>query len=252
MTTRRAAQSMLLLGSALAALVVPVSAQTAFPPLATPDALACAPRLAPSESTPVGVVLGAPDVPLRELFAQGDAVLLNVGRADGVSVGAQFFTRRSEAPVDPAWRARGIRVLRTSGWLRAVEVDEHAALAVVERTCTEVRRGDQLAPLQWPAAVSMGPAGTVGYDDPATVLFGGDGRTMLGPGQFLVIDQGADRQIVPGQRLTIFRASPRGPQDPVTQLGEGVAMLVAATSATVQVIRTREPILIGDLVAAHR
>ncbi len=252
MTTRRAAQSMLLLGSALAALVVPVSAQTAFPPLATPDALACAPRLAPSESTPVGVVLGAPDVPLRELFAQGDAVLLNVGRADGVSVGAQFFTRRSEAPVDPAWRARGIRVLRTSGWLRAVEVDEHAALAVVERTCTEVRRGDQLTPLQWPAAVSMGPAGTVGYDDPATVLFGGGGRSMLGPGQFLVIDQGADRQIVPGQRLTIFRASPRGPQDPVTQLGEGVAMLVAATSATVQVIRTREPILIGDLVGAHR
>ena len=243
---------MLLLGPTLAALVLPASAQTPISRLATPEALACAPRLAPVESTSAGLVLGAPDVPLRTLFGPGAAVLLNVGRAEGVSVGTQFFTRQSEAYENSEWRVRGIQVLRTSGWLRTVEVDEHAALAVVEGACTEVRRGDRLAPLQWPAAVSMAPAGTVGYDDPATVLFGGGGRSMLGAGHFLVIDQGADRQIVPGQRLTIFRASPRGPEDPVTQLGEAFAVLVDATSATVQLIQTRQPIRIGDLAAAHR
>ena len=75
---------------------------------------------------------------------------------------------------------------------------------------------------------------------------------MVGTGEFLVIDKGADRQIVPGQRLTIFRASPRSPRDPVTRLGEAVAVLVDSTSATVQVIQAREPIRPGDLVAVHR
>ncbi len=241
-----------MLSVVLVALAVPLSAQTASPPLATPEALACAPRLVSDEAAPAGLVLGAPDVPLRQLFGRGDAVLLNVGRAEEVSVGTQFFTRRDEAPSDYESRTPGIRKLQTSGWLRVVEVDEHSALAVVERTCTEIRRGDQLAPLQWPAAVSIAPVGTFDYDDPATVLVGPEGKAMVGTGEFLVIDQGADRQIVPGQRLTIFRASPRSPQDPVTRIGEGVAVLVDSTSATVQVIQTREPIRRGDLVAVHR
>ena len=175
-----------------------------------------------------------------------------MGSAEGVSVGAQFFTRRGAPPSGPESPTPAVRLLLTSGWLRVVEVDEHSALVVVERTCAEIRRGDQLATLQWPAAVSLAPVGTFDYDDPATVLFGSKSRSMLGTGQFLVIDRGADRQIVPGQRLTIFRRSPRGPQDPVTRLGEAFAVLVDSTSATVQVIETREPIQRGDLVAVHR
>ena len=234
------------------AIAVALGAQTVVPRLATPEALACAPRLAPDELAPVGLVLGAPDVPLRVLFGPGDPVLLNVGQADGVSVGTQFFTQRGTAISDPESPTPGIRVLQTSGWVRVVEVDEHSALGVVESTCAEIRRGDQLAPLQWPAAVSVAPVGTFDYADPATVLFGPEGRQMIGTGQFLVIDQGADRQIVLGQRLTIFRASPRSAEDPVARLGEAVAVLVDATSATIQVIQVREPIRLGDLVAVHR
>ena len=252
MTTRCVARCLLLVCPLLAVLAAPAQSQTASLAQATPDALACAPRLAHDESTPAGLVVGAPDVPLRELFGQGDGVLLSVGRAEGVSVGTQFFTRRAEAPADPALRARGVRLLRTSGWLRAVEVDEHAALAVIERTCVAVRRGDQLAPFQWPASVSMAPKGTVSYDDSAMVLFGRDGRALSGTGQLLVIDRGADRQIVPGQRVTIFRASTRSPEDPVTRLGEAVVMLVAPTSATIQLLQMREPVMSGDRVAVHR
>jgi len=242
----------LLLGSVLVARGLSAGAQPSFPSLAAPEALACAPRLAPDESGTGGRVLGDPDAPLRELFGPGDVVLLNLGRADGVSVGTQFFTRRSAAPSDPAVRARGLRVLRTSGWLRAVVIDEHFTRAVVERVCAEILRGDQLVPLQWPAPVSVAPEGTVSNDNPATVLFGSNGRAMLRTGHFVVIDQGADRQIVPGQRLTLFRASPGGPADPVTQLGEAVVVLVDAASATAQVTRVREPIRSGDLAAVHR
>lgn len=236
----------------LGACALPASAQTPVSELATPEALVCAPRLAPDESTPAGVVVGAPDVPLRQLFGAGDAVLLNVGRAEGLWVGTQFFMRRTGAPLGADVPTGAIRIALTSGWLRAVEVDEHSALAVIEQTCVEVRRGDRLAPFQWPAPVPVGPAGTVSYDDPATVLGGLEGRSMFGPGQFLVIDQGANRLIVPGQRVTFFRAGPRAPQDPVAELGEGVAVLVDATSATIQLINTRERIRSGDLVAVHR
>ena len=236
----------------LAVVAGPAAAQPALPPPAAPVTLACAPRLAPAVATETGSVIGAPDVALRQLFGPGDALLLNVGQADGVSVGSQFFTRRVEAPSDTAVRNRGISTLHTSGWLRAVEVDEHAALAVVEQICSEIRTGDQLAPFQWPAAVTAAPPGTIGYDDPATVLFGQGGRSMSGTGQFVVIDRGADRQIVPGQRVAFFRPAPRDPQDPVTALGEGFAVLVDATSATVLLIQVREPIQPGDRAAAHR
>ena len=106
------------------------------------------PRLAPAQSTPTGLVVGAPDVPLRQMFGLGDTVVLSAGRAEGVSVGTRFSTRRVEAPSAPELRARGTQFLRTSGWLRAVDVDEHATLAVIEHACADVRRGDQLAPLQ--------------------------------------------------------------------------------------------------------
>ena len=66
--------------------------------------------------------------------------------------------------------------------------------------------------------------GTFDYDDSAEVLFGPEGRLTVGISDFLVINQGADRQIVPGQRVTIFRPSPRGPQEPVTRLGNRIAI----------------------------
>ena len=74
---------------------------------------------------------------------------------------------------------------------------------------------------------------------------------MSATGQFLVIDRGADSQIALGQRLTIFRAA-QGPQGPVTELGEAVAVLVESTSATLLLMYTSEPVQSGDLAAIHR
>ena len=75
---------------------------------------------------------------------------------------------------------------------------------------------------------------------------------MASAGQFLVIDHGADQEITSGQRLSIFRAGTRASDDPVTIVGEAVAVLVSATSSTVQVTQATEPIRSGDRLAAHR
>ena len=96
---RRSTLSLLLRGMVLAGCALPASAQTPVAQLATPEALVCAPRLAPDASTPAGVIVGAPDVPGRQLFGAGDAVLLNVGRAEGLSVGTQLLYAADRRPV---------------------------------------------------------------------------------------------------------------------------------------------------------
>ena len=131
MTTTISVPSVYRLSVVIAALAVPLSAQTPVSPVLTAEALACAPRLAPENSAPAGLVMGAPDVPIRLLFGPGGPVLVNIGRAEGVSVGTQFFTQLEQASPDPLSPPNpGFRVWLTSGWLRVVEVDEHSSLAV--------------------------------------------------------------------------------------------------------------------------
>lgn len=232
----------------LATLVASPAAPQSVGGSISPDALACAPRLAPA-STVTGRVIGTPDEAGRDMFGLGDAVLLNVREAEGVTVGTRFFTRRVETAASNLIRASGLRPLVSTGWVRAVEVDEHSALALVEHACTAIRRDDQLAPFVRPEPVSVGPTGAIDYDDFATVLFGTDGRSMLGAGALVVVNRGADRNIAPGQRLAVFRPAPR---NAITELGQAVAVLVEPTSATVQLIEVRQPVRSGDRVAVHR
>ncbi len=130
-------------------------------------------------------------------------------------------------------------------------IDEHSALALVERVCSEVRQGDRLGPFQWPAAITTVLSGSVDYEAPATVLFGANGRTLGATGQLFVIDQGTDQQIARGQRLTIFRTGAK-PEDPVAEIGPAVVVLVEASSSTIELIDIRQPVMTGDLVAVHR
>ena len=94
--------------------------------------------------------------------------------------------------------------------------------------------------------------GAANYDKPATVLFGADGRALSGTGQLVVINQGADRDLAVGQRVTVFRYGSAGLDAPVTEVGEGIAVLTEATWATIHISRTREPVKSGDKVAIQR
>ena len=240
------------------ALVLGVAAFAASAPAQSISAreAACAPRLAaplPSDGPGSGrQLLGGPGPEQRQLFRNGDAVLLAVGAADGVAVGTQFFTRHRVAPVRVELRRLGLAVEVTTGWVRAVEVGETTTIGVVEHTCRELRRGDLLAPLEWPADVTPEPPGQPDFDEPAQVLFGADGRAMAGAGQFVVIDDGEASGLSPGDRMTVFRPSPGGPDQPVTVVGEGVVVLVADQSATLQLLEASRPVRTGDAVGRHR
>jgi hypothetical protein len=240
------------LGATLGVAVPPVGAQSQDLPPPPADVLACSPRLASLVAPSAGRLVGAPDNPVKRLFRQADTVLIDVGASSDLAIGTQFFLRRRVSVTDPGIRQLGFQAEVTTGWVRIIQVNEHASLAVIERTCESVQRDDSLAPFQWPGAVTPMAPGAANYDEPATVLFGPDGRALSGTGQLLVIDQGADRDLAVGQRVTVFRFSSAGLDAPVTEVGEGVAVLTEATWATIHLSRTREPVKSGDKVAIQR
>ena len=226
-----------------------VLAQSENRPLPADHLVACGPRLGALGPPPPERLVGAPDNPVKQLFGQGDTVLLNVGTASDVAVGTQFFLRRRVSATDLAMRGLGFQPELTTGWLRTVTVEEHAALAIIERTCADVHKDDYLAPFQWPAPVTTMAAGAVSYDESAIVLFGQDGRALSAPGQQFVMNQGTDHGLALGQRVTVFRQNVTGP---VTELGEGVTIVTADTWATVYLTSARESVESGDSVAIQR
>lgn len=240
-------------GSVVVGLVLasssPVLGQSESQPLPSEQVVACGPRLAAFGPPPAEHLVGAPDNPVKRLFRQGETVLLNVGTASDVAVGTQFFLRRQVSVTDLDVRALGFQVELTTGWVRTVTVEEHASLAVIERTCADVHRDDYLAPFQWPAPVTAMAAGAVSYDESATVLFGPDGRALSAPGQQFVMDQGTDHGLALGQRVTVFRQDAVGP---VIDLGEGVTVFAEETWATVHLTSASAPVHAGDRVAIQR
>jgi len=127
-------------------------------------------------------------------------------------------------------------------------VSEAATIGVVEHTCRELRRGDMLAPFEWPADVAPELPGQAVYEAPARMLFGQDGRAMAAAGQFIVIDQGATT----GDRMTLFQPPTGGSGAPVSVSGEAVVVLVAETWATLWLLESSRPVRTGDSTARHR
>ncbi len=162
---------------ALPVSVSSVAAQSAGQALPTADVLARAPRFAALAAS-TGRLVEARDNLRKRLFRQGGTVLINVGASSKAAVGTQFFTPRRVPVTTPALRDGVVHADVTTGWLRAVEVNETATLAVIERTCADVHQDDLLAPFQRPAAVTAMASGASSHDAPAMVLFGADWRAL--------------------------------------------------------------------------
>jgi hypothetical protein len=134
------------LGATLGVAVPPVGAQSQDLPPPPADVLACSPRLASLVAPSAGRLVGAPDNPVKRLFRQADTVLIDVGASSDLAIGTQFFLRRRVSVTDPGIRQLGFQAEVTTGWVRIIQVNEHASLAVIERTCESVQRDDSLAP----------------------------------------------------------------------------------------------------------
>lgn len=248
-----AAAAVLLLVCPMAAQRGPAPAASGLP--ASVLALACAPGLAVTAPASSLRITGGQDSFARHNFIPGDLVTVGAGTRDGLAVGQRFFVRRPQVsrgePITPATPA----IVRTAGWIEVYATGEAGALATIVHACDTIEVGDYLEPFVIPGVpdvpVSTEAAAPASSGDYARVLIGQDRRRSFGRGDFLTIDRGSDKGVVPGARFVIYRDR-RLPGHFLFELGEAVAMAVTPDSSTLQVVRSRDAIHEGDYAAIRR
>lgn len=241
----------LLVATAVLALPSQVAAQRpeSVPDPGQPTEIACAPRVATPQGDRILTVVGSQEGTAKSYFGPSDTLVISGGRADGVDVGQEYFVRRLVSVGLSTTRTS--TVLHTAGWIRIVATEREASLAEVVGICGSFQPGDFLEVLQWPAPFEISARAEPDYDNPGTIMFGLDGRSLLAENDYFVLSLGREGDVVPGQRLTIFRPTVGGLRA-VTELGEAIAVDVGTESTTARISELRDIVEIGDLVAPQR
>lgn len=182
------------------------------------------------------------------LFAEGDELSIEGGKATGLEAGQNLVARRSyRTSSDPD----GAAGEHTAGLLQIVSAEEHAAVALVVYACDEMVPGDWLAAFNPEPIRAPEPAGLPAYDRAARILLTDAGQLIGAPRRLMVIDQGSDNGMRVGQRLTLFRAPRRGARGPVV-IGDAVVVAIRMDSATIRVQHATDVIAMGDSAAPQR
>jgi hypothetical protein len=142
--------------------------------------------------------------------------------------------------------------IRTTGWIRIYAVDPQMALATIEHACETVDVGDYLEPFELPVVPSP-EAGTAKpqHGNYGRIMFGNDFRVTFGKGDLFVVNRGSDHGVTRGARFVIYRDK-RVAENFLYEIGEAVAMEVAAESSTLQVTVARDALRAGDFVAIRK
>lgn len=244
-------------GAGLLAAQGPVAAQEGPAPGATglPAAvlaLACAPTLAYEPPQAALRITGGQDSFVRRIYQPGDLVTINAGTAHGISVGQEFFVRRTQVSRRESISRRTPATIRTAGWIRVWAVDDTMSLATITYACDSIDVDDYLEPFVLPA-VTMPAAERpeAQRENYGRVLMGLDRRRSFAKGDFFVVDRGSDHGVTTGTRFVLYRDK-RQPQNFLFELGEAVAVDVKPDSSTLQVLVSLDAIQEGDYVAMRR
>jgi hypothetical protein len=246
----------LTLGAALVLVAAGVtSAQTETQKLSTLEtAVACAPPPSFDGPPPEALhIIGTQDVTPRELFGTHELLVVDGGTSAGVQLGQQFFVRRA----NNFGVARGVHAggTRTAGWIRIVAVNDSTAIATVEHACGPLLEMDFLVPFVAPVL----PAGADRDETPGQpdfmalgrIVVGNEDRTAMGPGDFVLIDQGSDQGVIPGARFALYRdVGPTGL--PLASLGEMIVISTSASMSLTRITRARDAVYGGDYVAPRK
>jgi len=253
-------RSVLAVLAGLGALSVSLAAQTPAPPAApsqrgvVPDIttpIGCAPQSA--SIMPAATIRVRPGQEAnRYLYATNDAIVLTGGSAQGLAVGQEYFVRRVVADrfTVPLSDGTSPISIHTAGWIKVVDVQATAAIAVVTHACDGIMEGDYIEPFTPPAKPT--PASTQGtpdYANPAHLILGDERRQAGGQGSLMVIDRGSDHGLKAGQRLTIYRNASGGT---IFRVGDAAVVTVHPDSSLVRILSSHDAVYVGDLVAIHR
>ena len=212
----------------------------------------CVAEQAAGPSLPLGHIVAHRDDTKRQLYGNGDAVVINVGTNLGVAIGQNLVVRRRfrvgnrDVPLKLATFGE-----QTAALIQVVETSPENSTAVVVYLCGELYAGDLVEAFDALPMVITQDAGVAQFDAPARIVFGEHGQVMGSPGRLMVIDKGLTWGARRGGQVTIFRRS-LGGEGPVTSIGVAVIIAVNADTCTIRIDRATEPVAVGDTVALHR
>ena len=190
---------------------------------------------------------------VKATYGPGEQVILNAGTSQGVRAGQRYLVRRV---VEDQFAVAAIGEksfsIHTSGWVTVVEALADSAVAVISEACDAVVIDDYLEPFVVPEPAPAPPTVTqIDFARPARVILGDERRQLGGEGTIMVIDRGADHGLRIGQPLTVFRQTLAG-KGPNALMGDALVIEVHPETSLMRILRSREAIEVGDLVAIHR
>jgi hypothetical protein len=190
----------------------------------------------------------------KTMFSDADVIHLNQGKLDGLEIGqVLLIIAVGDRIGDIGWLAN------RQGRALVEFLEDHRALARVEKSCGRVMAGDYLVPFEEKETFlgkDMGfeahfeaPDGLVG-----TIVYVEREYIQLGSGGWAVIDKGEEDGIQVGQQLTICKQI-RNPETlkfredlPEIGIGNSIVVDVGKRTATIKVLSCSDPISKGHLV----
>ena len=243
-------------------IVVVAFVVTSVPPLAAQDvplpirmAVACAPLATTSGSAPSDAprIIGSQDTVVRLLYGTRDLVVIDSGTGHGLQLGQKFAVR---ARAQAGYRTKtALKPVVTKGWLTVVGVNERTAIGTVDFACDGVERGDSLEP--WvepviPADVNRTDAGgELDFSSPVRVLFGEYAHSTVGGGDLVLADGGRAQELVPGERMAVYRDA-HVDGVPLVAIGEAIVISVGDATSLVRLTRSRDAVMSGDLLIPRK
>jgi len=195
--------------------------------------------------------------PPKILLGEGDEVYVNVGAGDDVVKGDEFTVFRTGKEVYHP--LSGKKVGYKVAILGELEIDDvvakHMSSAKITRSFREITRGARIRPVEtFVKEVVMRKSEEGGLGVVVETL---NNTELQGGEDIFYIDMGKDRNIVPGNLLSVY-TSPRKAYDPdrnkmVTvpgaYIGSAIALSVNEHTATCVVMKSSRQIEKGDLVS---
>jgi hypothetical protein len=224
----------------------------AYPIIAEVD-LYCSPLICEGELPGLRILSGEKGYE-KTMFSDADIIHLNQGKQDGLEIGQVLLVITVGDRIgDIGWLAN------RQGRALVEFLEDHRALARLEKSCGRVMAGDYLVPFEEKEtflgkdmgfeAHSEAPDGLLG-----TIIYVEREYIQLGSGGWAVIDKGEEDGIQVGQQLTICKQI-RNPETlefredlPEIGIGNSIVVDVGKKTATIKVLSCSDPISKGHMV----
>jgi hypothetical protein len=221
-------------------------------------------------------------------YARGDNVFLNRGEDKGVKIGDRYTIARPDTDIANEWFYGQVKLLKAMGTLyrdagvvRVVSVQPKTSVAEVVFSCDYIERGDIARPFEERPTPPFKDPGAFDHFAPVsgkpvgTVITAFDYHQLLGRGDTLYVNVGAQKGVKVGDYMRVFRHQGtttqyaqekiKGYQNeiygfgssptkykwedlPREVLGEGIVLNVTRNAATVLLTYNTTEIYTGDYV----